>query len=142
MHSATGGGQGTGVMAKDFDSESWMRGNKNDFDELVRRAREKKARAPATDDKANEPGKGLTRKNTALEISRDASASTRINATSSEATSQAEPEAGAGVGASPSKSPFFDRPGDTETEVQINTLRQPPPKDSQSQGSHVNGVLA
>lgn len=142
MHSATGGGQGMGVMAKDFDSESWMRGNKNDFDELVRRAREKKAGPPATDDKANEPGKGLTRKNTALEVSRDASASTRTNATSSEVASQAEPEVGVGVGTSSSKSPFFDRPGDTETEVQIDTLRQPPPKDSQSQGSHVNGVIA
>src|SRR5436190_20525569 len=37
MNSTVGGGQGVGVMAKDFDGESWMRGNKSDFDELVRR---------------------------------------------------------------------------------------------------------
>jgi E3 ubiquitin-protein ligase RAD18 len=43
MNAAAGSGQGTEVMAKGFDGESWMKGNKSDFDELVRRAREKKA---------------------------------------------------------------------------------------------------
>lgn len=46
-NSTNGGGQGTGVMAKDFNSEEWMRGNKSDFKELVRKAREKKNVAPS-----------------------------------------------------------------------------------------------
>ena len=32
-----------GVMAKDFDGEGWVKGNKNDFDDLIRKAREKKS---------------------------------------------------------------------------------------------------
>jgi E3 ubiquitin-protein ligase RAD18 len=145
MNSTVGGGQGTGVMAKDFDGESWMRGNKSDFDELVRRAREKKVRAPATGDKANKPGKEPTPKDIAPQIFGDPSASTGPNAACSEAPSQVEPEAGGRT--STTKSPFLFA-GSGDTERQIDTPRplppehSPGPEQSQSQGSHVNGVLA
>ena len=39
-----------GVMAKDFDSDAYVRSNKNDFDDLIRKAREK-AKAKTEDNK-------------------------------------------------------------------------------------------
>jgi E3 ubiquitin-protein ligase RAD18 len=148
MNAAAGGGQGTGVMAKDFDGESWMRSNKNDFEELVRRAREKKARAPSAEEKQNEPERGPRAKSTAQEIFRNASASTEPNGDPSDVASDTEPEAG--VGASTAKSPFFAASADKapKTEGQDDMLRTSPSKpsmdleQSQSQGSRVNGVYA
>jgi E3 ubiquitin-protein ligase RAD18 len=40
-----GNGEAKGVMSKEFDRQQWQRGNKSDFDELVRRARGKRASA-------------------------------------------------------------------------------------------------
>jgi E3 ubiquitin-protein ligase RAD18 len=161
MNAAAGGGQGTGVMAKDFDGESWMRGNKNDFEELVRRAREKKATAPPADDKQNGPEEVESApKSNIQEIFRNASPSVNTDGAQSDMTSDTELEAG--VGASTAKSPFFDAPVDNvpKTEGQGDMLRPSgspmeaaldvtsPAKSSmdleqsQSQGSHVNGVFA
>lgn len=148
MNAAAGGGQGTGVMAKDFDGESWIRSNKNNFAELVRKAREKKARAPPAEEKRNELERGPMARSTAQEIFRNASASTEPNGNPSDMVSNTEHEAG--VGASTAKSPFFDTSADTapKTEGQGDVLRTSPSKpsmdleQSQSQGSHVNGVYA
>jgi E3 ubiquitin-protein ligase RAD18 len=120
MNAATGGGQGTGVMAKDFDSESWMKGNKNDFEELVRRAREKKATAPSTEDKPKGPERGSSPKKTAQEIFRNAAgASTHTNGAPSDMpSSDTETEAGVGAGVSTNKSPFFDTSVDTPTKTE------------------------
>ena len=163
INAASGGGQGTGVMAKDFDGESWMKGNKNDFDNLVRRAREKKrAKAPSAEDKWTEPERGPVPKNTAQEIFRNAGASPATDGgASSDVASdiELEAEAEAEAAASIAKSPFFfdttvDNATSTTTEErQSGRLRRPPAtssspsrsmdrEQSQSQGSHVNGVYA
>jgi E3 ubiquitin-protein ligase RAD18 len=161
MNASASGGQGTGVMAKDFDGESWMRGNKSDFEELVRRARQKKGTAAPADDKSkaemeSRPG------TSAQEIFRSASASVDANGASSQMTSQAEP----GPRTSATKSPFFESAVDSAAEpdredearsqrpmpspspwgavVDLTSTAKPPTEmeQSQSQSSHLNGVFA
>ena len=159
---AAAGGQATGVMAKDFDSESWMRGNKNEFEELVRMAWQKKATAPPRDDKQNEQSGGPTSKSTVQEVSRSAGAS--MGSSSPPSDVALDTELVAGGEASTTKSPFFttpvasapkteqqgDMPGpsSSSTEAVGDATSLSPAKlsmeleQSQSQGSHVNGVLA
>ena len=166
MSAAAAGGQGTGVMAKDFDGESWMKGNKGDFDELVRRAREKKATAPPPGDPQNktqiEPGPKMS----IQEIVRSASASLDANGISAEMTSRVEPAPRTSTLTSTSRSPFFEtgvadaaeqeRQGDIQGDMSMSSSlpiepladQTSPAKPSveleqaQSQGSHVNGVFA
>jgi E3 ubiquitin-protein ligase RAD18 len=161
MTASASGGQGMGVMAKDFDGESWMRGNKSDFEELVRRARQKRATAAPVDDKSkaeieSRPG------TSAQEVFGSASASVDASGTSSQMTSQAEP----GPQTSATKSPFFesaiDSPAEPDREdearskrpvpspsplgavVDLTSTTKPPTEmeQSQSQSSHLNGVFA
>ena len=160
MSAPAGGGQGTGVMAKDFDGESWMRGNKSNFEELVRRARQKRA-APADDKKSkaemeSRPG------TSAQETFRSASTSVNANGASSRMTLQAGPD----LQTSATKSPFFESAVDSTAElgrkdearserpvpspsslravVDLTSTPEPPTEmdQSQSQSSHLNSVFA
>jgi E3 ubiquitin-protein ligase RAD18 len=162
MSASAGGGQGTGVMAKDFDGESWMKGNKSDFEELVRRARQKRATAAPVDDKKSkakmESGSGTS----AQEILRGTSASVNGNGASSQMTLQVGPD----PQTSATKSPFFESAVDSVAEldrkdevrskrpvpsssplgavVDLTSTAEPPTErdQSQSQSSHLNSVFA
>ena len=162
MNAAAGGGQGTGVMAKDFDGESWMKGNKSDFEDLVRRAREKKVTVARPDDNQNKAEVESKPKTSIQEIFRSASALPDASGASLETTSDRE----AGIQSSTSRSPYFEagvdnasepgRQSDLQTEqskevsspmdavVDLNSSTKPAIEleQSQSQGSHVNGVFA
>ena len=162
MNAAAGGGQGTGVMAKDFDGESWIKGNKSDFEDLVRRAREKKATAGPPDDRQNKAEAEPKPKTSVQEILRSASALPNASGASFETTSGREAQ----VQASTSRSPCFGasvdnasepgRPGEQRTEksteasstmeavVDLKSRTKPAMEleQSQGQGSHVNGVIA
>jgi E3 ubiquitin-protein ligase RAD18 len=161
MSASAGGGQGTGVMAKDFDGESWIRGNKRNFDELVRRARQNKpTAAPADGEKTK--AEVESRPGTSTQEVRRVSASVDANWASPQKGSQAEP----GPQMSTTKSPFFesavgsatelDKEDETRSErpmpspsplgavMDLTSTAKPPTEmeQSQSQSSHLNGVFA
>jgi E3 ubiquitin-protein ligase RAD18 len=162
MSALASGGQGMGVMAKDFDGESWMRGNKSDFEELVRRARQKKATTTLADDKKSKAEIESRPRMSAQEIFRSGSAAADTSGTSSQMTSQAGP----GPQTSATKSPFFESAVDSAAEpgredearserpvpspsplgavVDLTSTTKPPTEmeQSQSQSSHLNGVFA
>lgn len=162
MSASASGGQGMGVMAKDFDGESWMRGNKSDFEELVRRARQKKATTTLADDKKSKAEIESRPGTSTQEIFRSGSAAVNASGASSQMTSQA----GLGPQTSATKSPFFESAVDSAAEpgredearserpvpspsplgavVDLTSTTKPPTEleQSQSQSSHLNGVYA
>ena len=164
LNAAGAGGQGTGVMAKDFDGGSWMKGNKSGFADLVKRAREKKLTAVPRDDKRDTAATEPKPRTSLQEICRNASTSTDPTGACLERTLQAEPETQ--TSASTLRSPFFetgvDRVSEPERHSEVRTeesaevlsptgavvdLTSPAQpsmelEQSQSQGSHVNGVIA
>lgn len=149
MHTAGGGAQGTGIMAKDFDGGSWMRGNKGDFDELVRKAREKKGTAPRAVQTHKELESDSTATNAAIEVIENGGALTATARAGSDLAPETESEAQVGV--STAKSPFFDTAAEADkgTKVEHDDTRMPSPSEpslkddaSQNHGSHINGVLA
>jgi hypothetical protein len=103
-------------MVKDFDREGWMKGNKNDFEELVRRAREKgssarKAETENETSEATEPSseaqQGSQQRKSVQEIFRSAGSS-----------SQGLPSSEGEAGERTAKSPFFDTNGTAEPQAE------------------------
>ena len=77
-----------GVMAKDFDSAAYVRSNKNDYDDLIRKAREK-ARAKMTD---NREEQSTTLKGNNVDIGDQPAAQANIPAEAINATVDMVPE--------------------------------------------------
>ena len=82
-----------------------MKGNKSEFEEMIRRAQKKKATAPPADNKQNVTEVEAKPKTCAKEVFRNASVSSNTNLATSDVASEDALEAGADK--STSRSPFF-----------------------------------
>lgn len=69
----------SGVMAKDFDTEGWTKSNKDDFADLIRRAREKAHKPVATGPKDDGLGQEDPREPQNLEPTLDSEHSSKCN---------------------------------------------------------------
>lgn len=166
---ASNGGQGMGVMAKDFDGEAWMKENKNDFEDLVKRAREKKTAPPPAPPPAATEAEGETRseqpKVSLQEIFRTAGSGSSPQEVS--ALTDSEPKTTPTLEGTESakKSPFFDTNGPQAVDVSGGAVAgradhatstplpdvamvdltssplKPPLDPQQSQGSHADVVI-